>query len=83
VHVAITVVITNQRLIIAKGIIGRNQRIVERGRIQNADITQGPMGRRLDCGGVVIETAGGTVAVRVRTFAHPRVIRDAVPAIPA
>ena len=78
-----SVVITNQRLIITKGIIGRSQKIVERSRIQNVDITQGPIGRWQDYGTIVIETAGSTVTVRVGTIAHPRVIRDAVTALPA
>jgi membrane protein YdbS with pleckstrin-like domain len=70
--------VTNRRVIVTKGILVKNQRVLDLAKIQNVSMRQGPLGRWWNYGDVLVETAGEVSAERVPDVDAPKLLRDAI-----
>jgi membrane protein YdbS with pleckstrin-like domain len=68
------VIVTNQRVIVHKGVLSTYSSIIPIGSIQNVAVRQTSLGRLLDYGNLEIETAGPTSIEPISSLPHPLLV---------
>jgi uncharacterized membrane protein YdbT with pleckstrin-like domain len=75
---ASTITVTDQRVILQRGVLDRTSTVIPLNRVQDVTTRQNLIGRILDFGSVEIDTAGAVPTELFTYAAHPETLRDQV-----
>lgn len=69
--------VTNRRVVVKRGIIGRNTQEVLAPKVEHINISQGIFGRILGYGDVIVRGTGGGIT-RIRSVANPLKVKTSI-----